>query len=91
MVDLFELDGRYDDWLERQPLAERSRGEYAKLVAGFAAWLQRQDPMWRAPGTPAHYLGSTGYVDPAERLRERWAEWGAAARPPRPPNLTLDT
>jgi site-specific recombinase XerC len=30
---------RYQVWLERQPLSERTRREYARQVAGFVEWL----------------------------------------------------
>jgi site-specific recombinase XerD len=39
MSELSELVERYDVWLDGQPLSERTRREYARQVAGFAAWL----------------------------------------------------
>ena len=38
-AELPELVERYEVWLERQPLSERTRREYARQVAGFAEWL----------------------------------------------------
>ena len=37
--ELPELVERYEVWLERQPLSERTRREYARQVAGFVEWL----------------------------------------------------
>src|SRR5450755_1554509 len=37
--ELPELAERYEVWLERQPLSERTRREYARQVAGFVEWL----------------------------------------------------
>jgi site-specific recombinase XerD len=39
ITELPELVERYALWLERQPLSERTRREYARQVAGFAEWL----------------------------------------------------
>ncbi len=39
MSKLPELVERYQVWLERQPLSERTRREYARQVAGFVEWL----------------------------------------------------
>ncbi len=39
VVELSELAERYGVWLERQPLSERTRREYARQVAGFVEWL----------------------------------------------------
>src|SRR5450755_366437 len=37
--ELPELAERYEVWLERQPLSERTRREYSRQVAGFVEWL----------------------------------------------------
>jgi site-specific recombinase XerC len=39
VAELPELVERYAVWLERQPLSERTRREYARQVAGFVEWL----------------------------------------------------
>jgi site-specific recombinase XerD len=39
MSELSGVLDRYREWLERQPLSERTRREYAKQVARFAGWL----------------------------------------------------
>jgi len=39
VAELPELLERYEVWLERQPLSERTRREYARQVTGFAEWL----------------------------------------------------
>ena len=42
--ELPELAERYEVWLERQPLSERTRREYARQVAGFVEWLAADRP-----------------------------------------------
>jgi hypothetical protein len=37
--ELGEVRARYEVWLERQPLAPRTRREYAAHAASFAQWL----------------------------------------------------
>ena len=44
MSDLLELRMRYEDWLQRQPLSERTRREYSRQVARFSEWLAGDDP-----------------------------------------------
>ena len=39
VAELPELAERYEVWLERQPLSERTRREYSRQVAGFVEWL----------------------------------------------------
>lgn len=39
VAELPELVERYQVWLERQPLSERTRREYSRQVAGFVEWL----------------------------------------------------
>ena len=39
MSEIAELAERYEVWLERQPLSERTRREYSRQVAGFVEWL----------------------------------------------------
>ena len=39
VAELPELVERYEVWLERQPLSERTRREYSRQVAGFVEWL----------------------------------------------------
>lgn len=43
---------RYEDWLERQPLSERTRREYSRQVARFSEWLAGDDPWAGAPLRP---------------------------------------
>jgi integrase len=76
MAELPELVGRYEDWLERQPLAERSRREYAKQVALFAAWLQRQEDPARGGEAVADPFARDYAVRDFKRylkLERRWA------------------
>jgi integrase/recombinase XerC len=76
MAELPELVGRYEDWLERQPLAERSRREYAKQVALFGTWLQRQEDPARAGEAIADPFARDYAVRDFKRylkLERRWA------------------
>ncbi len=38
-VDAGKVSARYQRWLARQPLAERTRDAYLAQVEGFVAWL----------------------------------------------------
>jgi hypothetical protein len=72
--ELPELVERYEVWLERQPLSERTRREYARQVAGFVEWLGA-DPA-RDGETPADSFARDYAVRDFKRhlkLKRRWS------------------
>lgn len=72
--ELPELVERYEVWLERQPLSERTRREYARQVAGFVEWLGA-DPV-RDGETPADSFARDYTVRDFKRhlkLERRWS------------------
>jgi hypothetical protein len=72
--ELPELVERYEVWLERQPLSERTGREYARQGAGFVEWLGA-DPA-RDGETPADSFARDYAVRDFKRhlkLERRWS------------------